>query len=162
MALCVLIFFPNLRKKVLDISLFNRPKIQTHQGIENLTFGMTIVDVIDHLGEADQSREITGGELELLYQDTIFRFHNSIFVEGTLPDRGPVIIDQIPVINIFQWLSGLDDVIDRARFLVSLEKGHCLRLSACQFRVYYCIPARSLGWPNLVIGCLIVAGRVWA
>jgi hypothetical protein len=122
-ALCVLIFFLNLRKKVLDISLFNRPKIQTHQGIENLTFGMTIVDVIDHLGEADQIREITGGELELLYQDTIFRFHNSIFVEGTLPDRGPVIIDQIPVINIFQWLSGLDDVIDRARFLVSLEKG---------------------------------------
>ena len=84
---------------------------------------MTVIEVIDKLGEPEKTREVYSGELELLYQNTIFRFIDARLVECTLPDPGPVIIDDIPVINLFEWLSGLDDAVDRARFRVSLNTG---------------------------------------
>ena len=84
---------------------------------------MTVIEVIDKLGEPEKNREVYGGELELLYQNTIFRFIGARLVECTLPDSGPLIIDDIPVINLFEWMSGLSDVVDRARFRVSLNAG---------------------------------------
>lgn len=70
-----------------------------------------------------KNRKVYTGELELLYQNTIFRFIDARLVECTLPDPGTVIINEIPVINLFEWLSGLDDIVDRARFRVSLNTG---------------------------------------
>ncbi|MEZ7819080.1 MAG: hypothetical protein ACI8RT_001477 [Candidatus Azotimanducaceae bacterium] len=82
---------------------------------------MNVIEIIQRLGEPEKTREVYGGELELLYQNTIFRFIDTRFVECTLPDPGPVIIDQIPVLNLFEWLSGLYDIVDRARFRVSVN-----------------------------------------
>ena len=82
---------------------------------------MTVIEVIEQLGEPEKAREVYSGELELLYQNTIFRFIGARLVECTLPDSGPLIIDDIPVINLFEWMSGLSDVVDRARFRVSLN-----------------------------------------
>ena len=84
---------------------------------------MTVNEVLEILGEPEKTRKVYSGELELLYQTTIFRFIDARLVECTLPDPGPVIINEIPVINLFEWLSGLDDVVDRARFRVSLNTG---------------------------------------
>ena len=84
---------------------------------------MTVNEVLEMLGEPEKTRKVYSGELELLYQTTIFRFIDARLVECTLPDPGPVIINEIPVINLFEWLSGLDDVVDRARFRVSLNTG---------------------------------------
>ena len=84
---------------------------------------MTVNEVLEILGEPEKNRKVYSGELELLYQNTIFRFIDTRLVECTLPDPGPVIIGEIPVINLFEWLSGLDDVVDRARFRVSLSTG---------------------------------------
>lgn len=84
---------------------------------------MTVIEVIDKLGEPEKTREVYSGELELFYQNTIFRFIDARLVECTLPDPGPVIIDDIPVINLFEWLSELDDTVDKARFRVSLNTG---------------------------------------
>jgi hypothetical protein len=33
---------------------------------------MTLIEVIDKLGEPEKTREVYSGELELLYQNTIF------------------------------------------------------------------------------------------
>jgi len=84
---------------------------------------MTVNEVLEILGEPEKIRKVYSGELELLYQNAIFRFIDARLVECTLPDPGPVIINEIPVINLFEWLSGLDDVVDRARFRVSLNSG---------------------------------------
>ena len=84
---------------------------------------MTVNEVLEILGEPEKNRKVYTGELELLYQNTIFRFIGARLVECTLPDPGTVIINEIPVINLFEWLSGLDDIVDRARFRVSLNTG---------------------------------------
>ena len=67
---------------------------------------MTVNEVLEILGEPEKNRKVYSGELELLYQNTIFRFIDTRLVECTLPDPGPVIIGEIPVINLFEWLSG--------------------------------------------------------
>ncbi len=75
------------------------------------------------LGEPEKSREIYSGEIELLYASTIFRFLNFRFVECTLPDPGPVKVNSLSILNVFEWLAGCPDVIDRAGFRISLSHG---------------------------------------
>ncbi|RZO72059.1 MAG: hypothetical protein EVA67_03240 [OM182 bacterium] len=106
-----------------NISRSTSTVIYSHTSINGFSFGQSPDELIKVLGSADKSRELYSGEVELLYGDKIFRFLNFRFVECTIPDPGPVKLNGMSVLNIYEWLGSCADVIDRARFRISLSQG---------------------------------------
>ena len=97
--------------------------IVTHTSVNDFPFGADPVDLYDLLGPPDRSLDNYTGELELLYADTFYRFFAGRFVECTFPDSYRFVIDGIVVLSMFSWLQGTSDVIDKARFRISLQQG---------------------------------------
>lgn len=98
-------------------------RISTHRQVNGIDFGASTEHLLRVLGPADQALENYTGELEVRYADTIYRFFDNCFVEATFPDQARFVIDDVIVLSVFNWLATSRDVVDRARFRVSLEKG---------------------------------------
>ena len=98
-------------------------EIVTYTTVNDFPFGADPVDLYDLQGPPDNSLDNYTGELELLYGDTIYRFFSGRFVECTVPDRYRFIMNGIDVLSMFDWLQGCPDVVDMARFRISLQFG---------------------------------------
>ena len=97
--------------------------IHSHYCVDGVVFGCSEQDVYDLLGQPDKVAENYTGEVEILFDNTIFRCFRGRFVECTVPDKGRFTIDGVEVLSVFDWLAGCADVVDRARFRISLEHG---------------------------------------
>ena len=102
-----------------------KPTVQivTYTTVNDFPFGADPIDLYDLRGPPDSSQDNYTGELELLYGDTFYRFYAGRFVECTFPDAYRFIIDSIEVLSVFDWLQGRPDIIDKARFRISLQLG---------------------------------------
>jgi len=98
-------------------------RIQSHQSIDGLHFGMTLRDLIEQLGEPDQTAQNYTGEFELAYDDRIYRCLAGRLVECTFPDRGRFSVDGVEILSVFDWLAGLPNTVDLVKFRISLEHG---------------------------------------
>ncbi len=98
-------------------------RIITHTAVNDLPFGAGPTDLISLVGQPDNALENYTCEMELLYGDVIYRFFEQRFVESSFADTCQFVIDGISVLSVFEWLSGQDDVVDKARFRVSLQQG---------------------------------------
>ena len=97
--------------------------IATHSQVNGLAFGAPPSELFANLGSPDQALNNYTGELEIRYEDAIYRFFEERFVECTFPDAYRFIIDGITVLSVFDWLRGLPDSVDMARFCISLRHG---------------------------------------
>ena len=100
-----------------------RPTVQTQLTVNGIPFGCTEGELTHRLGNPDKRAQNYTGEIELLYDATIYRCLGDRFVECTLPDDGPIEINGTHVLNLFEWLAAQADTVDRARFRVSLHLG---------------------------------------
>ena len=98
-------------------------RVITHTAVNDLLFGASPTDLISLLGQPDNALENYTGEMEALYGDVIYRFFDQRFVECTFGDTYQFVINGISVLSVFEWLSGQSDVVDKARFRVSLAQG---------------------------------------
>ena len=98
-------------------------EIQTLVQVNGLPFGASLQDVEDLLGHADQALENYTGELELLYGDAFYRFFADRFVEATFPDTDRFKVDGLQILSMYEWLQGCRDVVDLAKFRISLSHG---------------------------------------
>ena len=97
--------------------------ITTHTAVNGITFGSACEALITRLGAPDQALQNYTGELEMLFGDTFYRFFDNRFVEATCPAIHHVVIDGTPRANLFDWLGAQADVVDKARFRISLAQG---------------------------------------
>lgn len=97
--------------------------IHSHYCVDGVVFGAPEQEVRALLGEPEKAATNYTGETELLFGTAIFRFLQDRFVECTVPDRGRFSIDGVEVLSVFDWLAGRADVVDRARFRISLAHG---------------------------------------
>ncbi|NKC00812.1 MAG: hypothetical protein GKR90_20270 [Pseudomonadales bacterium] len=98
-------------------------RIATLQQINDLPWGTSSSDLESVLGLADQILENYTGEVEMLYGDSFYRFFNDRLVEATFPDVYQFHVDGMPVLSMFEWLAGCKDVVDMAKFRISLAHG---------------------------------------
>lgn len=98
-------------------------RIATLEQINNLPWGISSEDLESLLGLADQVLENYTGEVEMLYEDSFYRFYQDRLVEATFPDEHQFHVDGVSVLSMFEWLSGCDDVVDMAKFRISLSQG---------------------------------------
>lgn len=97
--------------------------------VNGLPFSVSPDDVLDHVGEPDDVRVNHDGEVEYLYrlddtQSVIYRCFHHRFVECTFPDRGPIVVDGLPVLSPRPWLDAQPDALNVARFCISPL--HCI------------------------------------
>jgi len=97
--------------------------IHSHHSVNGLTFGCSEQQVIALHGRPDKVAQNYTGEIELLFGATIVRCYGGRFVECTVPDHGRFSIDGVDVLSMFDWLAGCADVVDKARFRISLQHG---------------------------------------
>ena len=97
--------------------------IDSHYGVDGVLFGCSKREILELLGEPDKVAENYTGEVEMLFGTTIYRCFEDRFVECTLPDRGRFSINGVEVLSVFDWLAGCADVVDKARFRISLDCG---------------------------------------
>lgn len=97
--------------------------VATHRAVNDLPFGAPADDLLDMLGTPDEVAENYTGELEMRYVDTIYRFFANRFVECTFPASHRFVIDGVAVLSVFEWLRARTDVVDKARFRISLAQG---------------------------------------
>lgn len=75
------------------------------------------------MGIADKTLENYTGEVEMLYGDSFYRFFHDRLVEATFPDSHQFQVDGILILSVLDWLAGCGDVVDMARFRISLSHG---------------------------------------
>ena len=97
--------------------------IVCHHSVDGVDFGASELEIREALGAPDKLAENYTGELELLFGTTIYRCYRDRLVECTLPDKGRFTINGVEVLSVFDWLAGCTDVVDKARFRISLDKG---------------------------------------
>lgn len=97
--------------------------IHSHYSVNGVAFGCCEQEVLDRLGRPDKVVENYTGEVEILFGTTIFRCFRDRFVECTFPDQGRFSINGVEVLSVFDWLTGCADVVDKARFRISLDHG---------------------------------------
>lgn len=97
--------------------------ITTHTAVNGITFGSASENLIARLGAPDQALHNYTGELEMLFGDTFYRFFDNRFVEATCPVTHHLVIDGITHADLFAWLGTQTDVVDKARFRISLARG---------------------------------------
>ena len=95
----------------------------THESLDGLGFGTSLADLHDLLGAPDKRARNYTGEEELLYGERIYRCLRDRFVEATFPDSGRLIVDAVEILHVYDWLGGLPDRVDVARFRISLSRG---------------------------------------
>ena len=98
-------------------------RIDTLVAVNGLAFGCSGQQIVATLGHPDNALYNYTGEYEMLFADSIYRTVNDRLVEVTVPDDGHCVIDSIPVLKVFDWLSGIEGTVDRARFRISKDKG---------------------------------------
>ena len=97
--------------------------IHSHYCVDGVVFGSSEEELSNLFGEPDKVAGNYTGEVEILFADTIYRCLNDRLVECTLPDRGRFSINGLDVLSVFDWLAGCDDIVDKARFRISLSQG---------------------------------------
>lgn len=91
--------------------------------VNGLPFGASVADLVTLTGAPDEALHNYTGEFEIRYDECFYRFFEDRFVESTFPDTHRFEIDGIVVLSVFDWLSGLSDTVDKAKFRISLDKG---------------------------------------
>ena len=125
-------------------------QITTHRAINGLEFGRTPEHLIERIGPPEQALENYTGELEMRFDDRFYRFFEDRFVEATCPANHHFVIDGRTISDVFTWLNTQDDVIDKARFRISLAQGMAFDYrnpEAGSLTVF-----ESGRWDNLVLG----------
>lgn len=125
-------------------------EIRTLKSVDGIPFGSGLLELEYALGHADKALENYTGELELLYGDCLYRLFEDRLVEATFPAARRFNVDGISVLSMYEWLQGCDDVVDMARFRISLAKG-----IACDNRnpVQRSVTVFEKGrWDQLVLG----------
>ena len=97
--------------------------IVSHRSVNGIAFGFSEEEIHQVLGQPENVQRNYTGEIEYLYTDEIYRCFDDQLVECTVPDRGRFSINGIEVLSVFEWLTGCDDVIDRAKFRISTSRG---------------------------------------
>jgi len=92
--------------------------------VNGLPFSVSPEDVRSHVGEPDDVRINHDGEVEYRYrlnetQSVIYRCFQQCFVECTFPDRGPIVVDGLPILSPRPWLDAQPDRLNIARFCIS-------------------------------------------
>lgn len=98
-------------------------RIATLGAINSVPFGTSSLDFEAVMGFADKTLENYTGEVEMLYDDSFYRFFNDRLVEATFPDTHQFQVDDIMILSMFDWLAACEDVVDMARFRISLSQG---------------------------------------
>ena len=93
------------------------------RSINGVSFGISREEMLALLGEPSHFVQNPDGEVEFHYGGTIYRCFLNEFVECSFADQGVVSVDGIPVLSIFEWLAERNDVVDKARFRISLAHG---------------------------------------
>ena len=94
--------------------------IHSHYCVNGVVFGCSENEIVERLGHPDKIAEKYTGEVEMLFDATIFRCFRGRFVECTFPDKGRFSIDGVEVLSVYDWLAGCTDAVDKARFRISL------------------------------------------
>lgn len=97
--------------------------IVSHRSVNGIAFGFSEDEIREVLGRPENVQRNYTGEIEYLYADEIYRCFDDQLVECTVPDTGRFTINGIEVLSVFEWLTGCDDVTDRAKFRISTSHG---------------------------------------
>lgn len=98
-------------------------EICTLESINGIPFGSHLEDLEAVLGQPDKALENYTGELELLYGECFYRLFGDRLVEATFPGTYQFNVDGVSVLSMYEWLQGCADVVDMARFRISLAHG---------------------------------------
>jgi hypothetical protein len=98
-------------------------RIRTLEAVNGIAFGARTGELLSRFGEPDHAMENYTGELELFFDNTVYRTFNDRFVEATIPDDRSCVIDGVSVLSVFDWLADLSGTVDLARFRISTTKG---------------------------------------
>ena len=125
-------------------------EIHTLHSVNGIPFGSHLEDVEAVLGEPDKALENYTGELELLYGDCFYRLFANRLVEATFPDTYRFTVDGISVLSMYEWLLACEDVVDMAKFRISLAHGIAFDN---RNRVHASVTVFEKGrWDQLVLG----------
>ncbi len=91
--------------------------------MNGLPFGASAGEIIHTLGQPDEALENYTGELEMLFDGCFYRCYQNRLVEATFPDLYQFVVDGVEVLSMLDWLGGLPDHVDKARFRISLMYG---------------------------------------
>jgi len=97
--------------------------IATFRAVNGLAFGAPSSTLTATHGPPDEALTNYTGELELRYDDSIYRFFADRFVEATFPDTHQFVVDGVSILTMLEWLAGADDCVDKARFRISPQRG---------------------------------------
>jgi hypothetical protein len=97
--------------------------VQPLERVNGIPFGSPLQAVCQQLGPPDEALENYTGEYEVLFNDSFYRFYADQLVECTFPDTYQFFVNDIQILSVFDWLSGCDDVVDRAKFRISKSHG---------------------------------------
>ncbi len=98
-------------------------QINTHHSVNGFAFGCAPDELINRMGKPDEALQNYTGEWELLFGDVFYRFFSNRMVEATCPESHYLVIDGEAVPSVFDYLARQKDVIDAAKFRISLAKG---------------------------------------
>ena len=114
-------------------------RLWTLRSINGQRFGCLHHELLSALGAPDEMRQNFDGEVELHYlagptpaaqtadadaSRTIYRCSPAgVFVEASFSADQALIVDGGHVLSVFDWLAGQQDVVDMARFRISLARG---------------------------------------
>lgn len=101
----------------------NVQRLWALRSINGIVFESPEQEVPAVFGEPDAVRRNFDGEIELHYGTTIYRCAHGRFVECSFPATDRLVVDGIIVLYPFDWLAGREDVVDKARFRISLAAG---------------------------------------
>ena len=76
-------------------------RIATLEQINDLPWGISSEGLESLLGLADQVLENYTGEVEMLYEDSFYRFYQDRLVEATFPDVHQFHVDGVSVLSMF-------------------------------------------------------------
>ncbi len=97
-------------------------RIRVHASVNGLAFGTDTASLVAILGEPERAEHNYTGELEMRYDDVIYRCEADRFVECTFPD-GDVEVGGMRILSVYDWLRGCSDCLDLAKFRISLAQG---------------------------------------
>ena len=97
--------------------------INCHHSVNGILFGCSSTQIQAELDAPDKVAQNYSGELEMLFGTSIYRCLDDRFVECTVPDEGKFIVNGVDVLSLFDWLAGCADVVDKAKFRISLQHG---------------------------------------
>lgn len=101
----------------------NLQRLWSLRSINGIVFERQEHEVTAAFGEPERVRCNFDGEIELHYASTIYRCAFGRFVECSFPASDRLVVNGITVLDPLRWLAAREDVVDKARFRISLAAG---------------------------------------